>query len=78
MSMNGTLSSLEVAEKKDKKRDRTNEKVSRNLRSIMNRLDSLRARYDLDIYLCARHKRYFEYVSSPSFRPSVADIVSNQ
>lgn len=57
------------------KRNRRGENVTRSLRNIMKRLDTLRSKYDVDIYFCARHGRYFEYSSSPSFRPSMLDIV---
>lgn len=60
--------------KKNRPRDRTNESVSRSLQSVMRRLDHLNHKYGIDVYLCAKYKRYFEYTTTPSFRPTALDI----
>lgn len=44
--------------------------------SVMCRLDHLNRKHGIDIYLCAKYKRYFEYTTPTSFRPTALDIVS--
>lgn len=61
---------------KKKPRDRRNENVSRSLQSVMRKLDYLNRKYGVEVYLCARDKRVFEYSSSPSFHPTTLDVVS--
>lgn len=57
------------------KKDNTNERVTRKLKNVMNRLNKLQNDHNIDIYFCARHYRYFEYSSSEVFRPPAEEIV---
>ena len=59
------------------KRDRTKENVQRSLRRIMRRLDRIRKAHGVDFYFCARYRKFYEYMSSPHFRPSAREIVGS-
>lgn len=59
----------------ERKRDRTNENFSKNIRSLMRRMDEIGRKYHVDIYFCTKYRKYFEYSSNPSFRPRPEDIV---
>ncbi|KAI2472108.1 hypothetical protein F4781DRAFT_29867 [Annulohypoxylon bovei var. microspora] len=58
-----------------RKRDRTNEIFSKNIQSLMRRMDKIRRKYHVDVYFCTKYRKYFEYSSSPSFRPRPENIV---
>lgn len=66
--------SLQSAVKK--KRNRKKENFSRNIHSLMKRMDKIVKKYNVDLYFCAKYDKYFAYTSSPSFAPRLEDIVS--
>lgn len=57
------------------KRDRTAETVTRKLNNIIKRLNKIQATHDVEIHFCARYHRYFQYNSSPLFRPTKFHVV---
>lgn len=43
----------------------------------MRRLDRIRKAYGVDFYFCAKYRKFYEYMSSPHFRPSPREIVGS-
>jgi hypothetical protein len=41
----------------------------------MRRLDRIRKAHGVDFYFCAKYRKFYEYMSSPHFRPSAREIV---
>ena len=58
-----------------RKRNRTNENFSKNIQSLMRRMEEIRRKYHADIYFCTKYKKYFEYSSSLFFRFRLEDII---
>ena len=42
----------------------------------MKRIEEIKRKYYTDIYFYIKYKKYFEYSSSPFFRPRFKDIIS--
>ena len=66
-----------AGEDKEGKRDRTRENVQKSLNRVMKRLDRIKKTYSVDFYFCAKYRRFFEYTTSPDFRPTAREIVSS-
>ena len=43
----------------------------------MKRLDKIGGKYGAKIYFCSRTHKFYEYQSSPAFRPEAKDIVGS-
>ncbi|KAJ9129871.1 hypothetical protein NKR23_g12431 [Pleurostoma richardsiae] len=43
----------------------------------MSRLDKIKKAYGVDLYFCAKYRKFYEYMSTPHFRPSAREIDGN-
>ncbi|KAJ9130683.1 hypothetical protein NKR23_g12091 [Pleurostoma richardsiae] len=62
---------------KTRKRSRTRENVQKSLRRMMKRIDRMKKTYGVEFYFCAKYYKFYEYMSSPYFRPTAREINEN-
>jgi hypothetical protein len=43
----------------------------------MGRLDRIRKAHGVEFYFCAKYRKFYEYMSSPHFKPSAREIVGS-